>query len=294
VEALVAHLPELISTFINLATSALQGITEIFPIVITALIDAFPQVIQAALDLFVLLVNALADNADQVIVAVLTCIGCILQTLLSAETFGKLLNAAGNLIDAIVQGLFDFAGNILKAALDIVDQYIIQPFKDAWTQFKEVGADIINGIIEGVSSKVSEAVEKIKEVAKKLLDGAKDFLGIKSPSKEFRLVGKYVDEGLSEGIEDFSKLPEMATNEMVGNLLNGVKIAPTLDYSTTDPTIGGLDEISNALNRTDTPADMKATLVLDGQVVGSILLPFIKGTENRIGTDVTEGTAWSF
>lgn len=68
-----------------------------------------------------------------------------------------------------------------------------------------VGRDMIQGLINGVSSMVSQAVAAVKNVGGQMLDGVKSFLGIHSPSRVFRdQVGKMVGLGLLEGIEDHS------------------------------------------------------------------------------------------
>lgn len=68
---------------------------------------------------------------------------------------------------------------------------------------KEIGANIIKGIWEGISSGWKWLQDKVSDLAKSLLDGAKDALGIKSPSREFRdQVGRWIPPGIAEGFSD--------------------------------------------------------------------------------------------
>ena len=80
--------------------------------------------------------------------------------------------------------------------------------KQAWNWFKGVdwlslGSNIIDGIVNGLNAGIGWLKEKARQVAEDALNAAKDFLGIKSPSKVFRdQVGKMITAGLSIGIDD--------------------------------------------------------------------------------------------
>ena len=66
-----------------------------------------------------------------------------------------------------------------------------------------VGRDMIQGLINGVSGMIQNAVNAVKNVGGAMLDGVKSFLGIQSPSRVFRdEVGKMVGLGLLEGVGD--------------------------------------------------------------------------------------------
>ena len=80
--------------------------------------------------------------------------------------------------------------------------------KQAWNWFKGVdwlslGSNIIDGIVNGLNAGIGWLKEKARQVAEDALNAAKDFLGIKSPSKVFRdQVGKMIPAGLSIGIDE--------------------------------------------------------------------------------------------
>lgn len=66
-----------------------------------------------------------------------------------------------------------------------------------------VGRQMIQGLIDGVSGMIQNAVNAVKNVGGAMLDGIKGFLGIQSPSRVFRdEVGKMVGLGLLDGIGD--------------------------------------------------------------------------------------------
>lgn len=66
---------------------------------------------------------------------------------------------------------------------------------------KNLAFAIIDGMTGGLASKVSAVTNAAKNVASKALSAAKNFLGIKSPSREFMKLGKYSSEGFAIGLQ---------------------------------------------------------------------------------------------
>lgn len=69
-------------------------------------------------------------------------------------------------------------------------------------KFKEIGSNIVTGIWDGISSGWNWLVDKVKGIADSLFKGAKDALGINSPSKVFaQEVGQWIPPGIGVGME---------------------------------------------------------------------------------------------
>lgn len=69
----------------------------------------------------------------------------------------------------------------------------------AWWQ---IGADIIDGLWQGIQATIRKPLDAIGDLAKKLPQWAKDLLGIKSPSRVFMAIGHDIGAGLVIGIGD--------------------------------------------------------------------------------------------
>lgn len=67
-------------------------------------------------------------------------------------------------------------------------------------RMRTVGKNIIEGLIGGIRSMASRAVDSVKGVVNSAIDGAKRLLGIASPSKVFREIGIWTGAGLAEGL----------------------------------------------------------------------------------------------
>ena len=71
-------------------------------------------------------------------------------------------------------------------------------------KFKDIGKNIIQGFIDGVSSLWDTAMKKIKEFGQSVIAKGKEGTDEHSPSRAFRKIGAYVVEGFNLGIEDES------------------------------------------------------------------------------------------
>lgn len=81
--------------------------------------------------------------------------------------------------------------------------------------FFNVGANIIQGLVNGISSIAMAPINLVKDIGSDILDGFRDVLGIHSPSTETYPIGGFLYEGLMNGMEDtFPELQQLYTSEM--------------------------------------------------------------------------------
>jgi hypothetical protein len=76
-----------------------------------------------------------------------------------------------------------------------------------WDSFKSFGSHLIQGLIDGVSAKISALKATILGVGIKAVGWFKNLLGIKSPSRVFMGLGGFITDGLAIGLERGSKQP---------------------------------------------------------------------------------------
>ncbi|MFF2933534.1 phage tail tape measure protein [Streptomyces mirabilis] len=76
------------------------------------------------------------------------------------------------------------------------------------------GMDLIRGFIHGVSSMAGAAIDKVKSIGSSAVSGIKSILGISSPSKVFRQIGIYLNEGLIDGITGSTARVKAATRRI--------------------------------------------------------------------------------
>ena len=91
---------------------------------------------------------------------------------------------------------FTKAWNTVKSAFQTAWAW----FKGLPDQFMQLGKDILNGIIAGITSRVDAVVTAIGSVASKLKAKFTGMLGIQSPSRVFASYGLNIGEGAALGI----------------------------------------------------------------------------------------------
>lgn|GEM_PF-2831440 len=77
---------------------------------------------------------------------------------------------------------------------------------DAWrdemvSKFVDIGAQLINGLVSGISSAAATVVDAVSSTVRAAIDTAKNLLGIHSPSTVFAEIGDNTAQGYAQGVE---------------------------------------------------------------------------------------------
>lgn len=134
-----------------------------------------------------------------------------------------LMNSATNLIVTFINGIAANLPRIIQAGINLIISFV-QGLADGINRnrarMNEAGGNlamaIIDGMTNGLASGIGKVISQAKRVAEQALNAAKNFLGIKSPSREFFKVGAWSSEGMAIGLEKTAPVVERAA-EAVGN-----------------------------------------------------------------------------
>jgi len=124
-------------------------------------------------------------------------------------------NTAKGYVEDFIQSVKNIIGNLvanIKGRFNTIKNYFTNTFSKIKNFLSnidlfEIGKDIIQGLVNGLKNKLTAPIKAIKDMGAGLLKAIKDKFGIKSPSKEFEKVGKFLLEGMEQGIE--SKLKSL-------------------------------------------------------------------------------------
>lgn len=91
---------------------------------------------------------------------------------------------------------------------------------DLPAKFTEFGRMILDGLINGIKSKIGEAVQTVQGLATRLKGAftSSKSMDIHSPSRVFMRFGGWITEGLQIGMQDGASAPLAAVGALVGNL----------------------------------------------------------------------------
>lgn len=107
-----------------------------------------------------------------------------------SETVGKAISFASSFAQEAVNAGRKFFNGIVNKVKEIPGRMI------------SIGSDIVNGIRSGISNAWSGLTGWLGNMAKGLIDGVKDALGIGSPSRLFAdRIGKWIPAGITLGVE---------------------------------------------------------------------------------------------
>lgn len=120
-----------------------------------------------------------------------------------------------NGISAIVSKL-----GIWKVNIVLIFNNIMNWIKSLPAKFMNFGAMIIDGLKNGILSKVNAVKDAITGAVSGVIDKAKGILGIHSPSRVFMGIGGYTMQGMANGIANANGLPIAATSTATQGVVN--------------------------------------------------------------------------
>lgn len=139
------------------------------------------------------------------------------------EEFNKTIDEALTFVSDMAEegwnAAVEFKDNLLEAAAEIPDKM--------W----EVGKNIVDGVWGGIKDARDKFVSDVKSFFSGIVDGAKDALGIESPSKVFRdEIGVWIMPGLVEGIKETMPLTVDEINDIIDDGMEDVN--PDVELNT--------------------------------------------------------------
>lgn len=187
VELLPVILPALIQLTVDLINSLVNMLPTILPVLLTAFIDGFIMIMTS-------LAKVLPDMMPVIVEAILSLIPVLIDNL------PLFIEAGMQLIIGLAVGLIKAVPTLLSYIPNIIAS-IFNYFKEVPKKALQIGKDLIYGLWNGIKDVTSWLYNKISGFVDGVLGKIKNFFGIKSPSKEFAIIGRYNIEGLEEGME---------------------------------------------------------------------------------------------
>jgi tape measure domain-containing protein len=117
-----------------------------------------------------------------------------------SELPGKLWSIITDVVGKVGQW-FSNMWNKAKAEVPKLINNIVKWFKELPGKMLEIGSNIVSGIWQGIQNRANKFISDVKGFFKGIVKGAKDALGIKSPSKEFAMIGKFSILGYTEALD---------------------------------------------------------------------------------------------
>lgn len=248
IDAVLPHLPEFIQMFVTLLTALIQAIPEILaqilpalPDIIYAILDTLlgmlPLLIEAGITLFVALVEALPEIIQQIVAVLPDIIDAIIGAIM--DNLPLIIEAGVDLFVALIENLPTIIVEIVKAVPKIIAE-IVKAIIEAIPQIIDAGFQLVTGLFNGISNATQWLYNKISGWVSGVLGWIKGLFGIASPSKVFASYGKFMDEGLGQGLEKNAKYATDALTDVAEQMENA------FDPHLAVPTIEGDFEVDTS------------------------------------------------
>lgn len=186
-----------------------------------------PSLIKKAVKLIGDFLSAIGDRAQEFGATAGKIIGGLLRGI--ASRAGSIVKAGVDLVVKLAEGLGNNLDRLVQAGIQLIADWlhalaggirsssgkIGAGLTDVVDALFDVGVDMVEGLGKGLMSLVDKPKEWIAEIVGKLPWWAKKLLKIKSPSKVFADIGKFVVMGLTNGIRDNASAAIRAVASMV-------------------------------------------------------------------------------
>lgn len=260
-------LPIIISGAIQLFMGLLDGLNTIIPQLLAMLpsliqnvsgilIQNLPLIITAGIQLLTSLITGITNSIPQLIQAVIALIPVITQAIVN--NLPALIKAGIQLIVALATGLPQAIPAIVKALPEIISAIIDGLLGVNWL---DVGVQVIAGVAKGLWEGVKSI--SFKDIGNSLLNGFKNALGIRSPSRLFRdVVGTNLALGIEEGFVDqmeevskemYKSVPTSFSTGIDVGIKSESKANRGKDYGNDNNSAQGINIVNNFYDKVDSP-----------------------------------------
>lgn len=236
-----AGLVEVAATVINGFQQIYAGITGFVTGVVQFFTVNLPNAINTLVQWFARLPGNIAAFLSTVIANVVAWVTSMASNAVSAGSqfisgiAGFLSALPGNIaswlsgaISTVVGWVSQFASNAASAASQFGNR-----LRDGLASIPgtlgNIGSNIIQGLVDGVTGAAGKLIDTVKGAVGDAINAAKNLLGIHSPSRVFREIGRYTMQGAALGVDDDADLLFKSTDSAMRGMIStaqNVKYTP--------------------------------------------------------------------
>lgn len=132
---------------------------------------------------------------------------------------GNIASWLSGVISTVVGWVSQFASNATSAATQFASN-LINGLASIPGQVTSIGSNIIQGLVNGVTGAAGKLIDAVKGAVGDAIEGAKNLLGIHSPSRVFRKIGQYTMQGAALGVDDDADLLSKSTDNAMRGMIS--------------------------------------------------------------------------
>ena len=236
---LAVGVPALVDAGLRLVLGVLEGIANNIQQIVEAGADCvinfmngvankLPAIIESGINLALSFIegvaNGLIDNQDRIVSAIESVVYALLTTGVKSLKGGVagFIEGGKELLQGAIDGIKAKWPGIVEAVKGAVNS-AVNAVSGLGSKLLQAGKDLIQGFMDGIRSKAQAVWDAAVGVGQKAIDGVKHILGIASPSKVFKQLGKYTAQGMSIGLDKYAFMAEKSASDLASGVLNNVR-----------------------------------------------------------------------
>lgn len=270
VDTLIENIDLLVDAAIQLAMGLAEGLISALPILIEkapeiimkladAIIENAPKLLEAAYEILMKLNEGLDTYLPQLLAAIPDLIISLVNKFLSLAS--KFLEVGKKIISELKDAMTNKWEEVKGSVSGWVNG-LIQSFMNMVSSFSEIGSNIVHGIWNGISAGWDWLIGNVKNLASKLLNAAKDTLGIHSPSREFAYLGRMCTAGFEEGIDGLMDPDGISRN--VSASLGSIRAS--VEGTAIDRSPAGYTQVINVNREISTPDELARAVRVESRL----------------------------
>lgn len=205
-----------------------DGITKVIPKIIGWVLQVEIWMLKAAIA-----VKPFVSKIEELGLVLLVAVAVVVGPIVAAFVlFSAVTAAVAVAIGLLVLGIVWLgeqavaAGKVIVSGLVDGWNYVTAKFQEVLGFFQsfslfDIGSQMINGLVEGIKAAAGGILTAMTGAVTGAIDGAKNLLGIHSPSKVFAEIGVNTGAGMAQGVD--------ASADKVQGALEGMVAPPSLE-----------------------------------------------------------------
>jgi len=186
-----------------------------------------PKLVRLGIDIFLGFIHGLQSRAGEIATLGIQFLVKLMGGI--GSKVGQLVSQAVDIVIKFAKGLEANAFRLANAGIALIAKFLHDlasairggsgaiggGLQDVMDAMKDVGVNMVKGMIGGVSSMVDDAMGAIGNLASGMVGKAKSILKIFSPSKVFHDIGKFLVMGLTKGVQSNAASAIVAVASMI-------------------------------------------------------------------------------
>ena len=216
-EGIANNIQQIVETGANCVINFMNGVANKLPEVIESGINLALSFIEGVAD-------GLIDNQDRIVSAIERVVYALLTTGVKSLKAGVsgFVEGGKELLQGAIDGIKEKWPGIVEAVKGAVGK-AVDAMSGLGGKLVQAGKDLIQGFMSGIQSKAQAVWDAAVGVGQKAIDGVKHILGIASPSKVFKQLGRYTAQGMSIGLDKYAFMAEKSASDLASGVLNNVR-----------------------------------------------------------------------